>query len=167
VRNEAGELIRPDEAISHLNEVVEGAAVDALVTNRVWHELGLEPSTTLHDLRWREWLLVTWETRVVWMLEISGAVPAAHLAGGYAGATGYRQPPMYVPLSSTMAGVSKVGEIAWSRVYLKGRVARRPRLGPRVDAPGAVRGLRAEGAAFAAMGLRVQLCGVAASIASA
>ena len=31
-----------------------GVAVDALVTNRVWTAMGLDPATTLHDVRWGE-----------------------------------------------------------------------------------------------------------------
>ncbi|WP_205857319.1 hypothetical protein, partial [Phytoactinopolyspora endophytica] len=36
------------EALPHFNEVDEGVAVDALVTNRVWRAMGLDPATTLH-----------------------------------------------------------------------------------------------------------------------
>ncbi len=42
------------KALPHFNEVDEGAAVDALVTNRVWTAMGLDPATTLHDIRWGE-----------------------------------------------------------------------------------------------------------------
>jgi hypothetical protein len=53
------------------------------------------------------------------VFEISGAVPAAHFEDGYRGATGYRQPPMYFPLGgSTLSGVSKAGEIVWSRLFV-------------------------------------------------
>jgi hypothetical protein len=38
----------------HFNEVDECAGVDALITNRCWNALGLDPSTTLHDVRWGE-----------------------------------------------------------------------------------------------------------------
>ena len=57
----------------------------------------------------------------VWVFEISGAAPASHFIGGYAGAVGERQPPMYFPKGgSTLKGVSKPGEIVWSRVYIDG-----------------------------------------------
>ena len=57
----------------------------------------------------------------VWILEISGAVPPAHLVGGYAGAMGERQPPMYFPLGgSTIKGLSKPGWVVWSRVFVAG-----------------------------------------------
>ncbi len=101
-------------AMPHFNEVDEGVAVDALVTNRVWSAMGLDPSTTLHDVRWGD----EWEGEFVWVLEISGSVPASHL-GGYAQAHSYRQSYYYFPLGGgTLAGVSKPGEIVWSRVFI-------------------------------------------------
>ena len=39
-------------AVPHFNEVDECAGLDALLTNRVWTALGIDPSTTLHDVRW-------------------------------------------------------------------------------------------------------------------
>ena len=54
------------------------------------------------------------------MFEISGAVPPEHFIGGYAGAVSERQPPMYFRLGGgTMKGVSKPGEIVWSRVFVE------------------------------------------------
>jgi hypothetical protein len=111
----------PGQALPHFNEVDEGAALDALVTNRVWRELGFEPSTTLHDLRWGEHYRGAGIDDFVWVFEISGAVPASHLRGGYAGAEGHRQPAMYFPLGgSTLAGVGRPGEIVWSRLFVEG-----------------------------------------------
>src|SRR5688572_863183 len=49
---ETGKELFAGKAIPHFNEVDEGAGVDALVTNRVWTAMGLDPSTTLHDIRW-------------------------------------------------------------------------------------------------------------------
>jgi hypothetical protein len=110
----------PNAALPHFNEVDEGAAVDALVTNICWTRLGLDPSTTLHDLRWGEYLQVNGERRFVWVLQISGAAPASHFRGGYAGASTERQPPMYFPLGGgTLKGVGKAGEIVWSRVFIE------------------------------------------------
>lgn len=104
------------KALPHFNEVDEGVAVDALVTNRVWTAMGLDPSTTLHDLRWGD----PWGDDFVWVLEISGSVPASHL-GGYANAHSYRQSYYYFPLGGgTLSGVSKPGEIVWSRVFIAG-----------------------------------------------
>ena len=51
---ETGEELYPGQPLPHFNEVDEGAAVDALVTNRIWNALGFDPATTLHDLRWGE-----------------------------------------------------------------------------------------------------------------
>ncbi|PUB23417.1 hypothetical protein C8K30_11115 [Promicromonospora sp. AC04] len=105
------------KALPHFNEADEGVAVDALVTNRLWTAMGLDPATTLHDVRWGEEL----DGRFVWVFEISGSVPPSHLQGGYAGAQGWRQNPVYFPLGgSTIKGVSRPGEIVWSRVYIAG-----------------------------------------------
>jgi L-fucose isomerase-like protein len=101
--------------LPHFNEVDEGSAVDALVTNRVWTALGLDPATTLHDVRWG----APYGNDYVWVFEISGAVPPAHLAGGYAEAVSERQPPVYFGLGGgTIKGVSRPGEIVWSRVFI-------------------------------------------------
>ncbi len=117
---DAGDELYQSKALPHFNEVDEGAAVDALVTNRVWSTLGFDPSTTLHDLRWGEHYQGGAVDDFVWVFEISGAVPASHLEGGYAGATGHRQPPMFFPFGgSTLSGVGKPGEIVWSRVYVQ------------------------------------------------
>jgi hypothetical protein len=105
----------PGRPVVHFNEVDEGSAVDALVTNRVWTALGLDPATTLHDVRWG----APFGDDYVWVFEISGAVPPAHLIGGYAGAVSERQPPVYFGLGGgTIKGVSRPGEIVWSRVFL-------------------------------------------------
>jgi hypothetical protein len=112
---ETGQELFPDHAIPHFNEVDEGSAVDALVTNRVWTALGLNPATTLHDVRWG----AQYGDDYVWVFEISGAVPPVHLLGGYAGAVSERQPPVYFGLGGgTIKGVSKPGEIVWSRVFV-------------------------------------------------
>jgi hypothetical protein len=102
--------------LPHFNEVDEGAAVDALVTNRLWTAMGLDPATTLHDIRWGE----QYGERFVWAFEISGAVPASH-NGGYDKSYSKRQPPMFFPLGGgTLSGVSKPGEIVWSRAFIMG-----------------------------------------------
>jgi hypothetical protein len=101
-------------ALPHFNEVDEGVAVDALVTNRVWTAMGLDPATTLHDVRWGD----DWEDDFVWVLEISGSVPASHL-GGYDKAYSMRQAYYFFPLGGgTLSGVSRPGEIVWSRVFI-------------------------------------------------
>ena len=104
-------------AIAHFNEVDEGAAVDAVVTARVWTALGWPAISTLHDLRWGEDV----DGRFVWVLQISGAAPASHLLGGYAGAHSHRQPPMYFRLGGgTLSGEGRPGPIVWSRIYIRG-----------------------------------------------
>jgi hypothetical protein len=100
--------------LPHFNEVDEGAAVDALITNRVWTAMGLDAATTLHDVRWG----AEYDGRFVWVFEISGSVPASH-NGGYDKSWSMRQPPMYFPLGGgTLSGVSKPGAIVWSRVFM-------------------------------------------------
>src|SRR5918999_126018 len=112
-RDGARELY-PGVPLPHFNEVDEGAAVDALVTNRVWTALGLDPATTLHDVRWG----AEYDGRFVWVFEISGSVPASH-NGGYDKSWSMRQPPMYFPLGGgTLSGVSKPGAVVWSRVFI-------------------------------------------------
>lgn len=109
-------------AVPHFNEVDECAGVDALLTNRIWMDMGIDPSTTLHDVRWGAKVEESGVDEFVWVFEISGAVPASHFVEGYAGARGERQPPMYFPKGgSTLKGVSKPGEIVFSRVYVKDR----------------------------------------------
>jgi hypothetical protein len=100
--------------LPHFNEVDEGVAVDSLVTNRIWTAMGLDPATTLHDIRWGE----DYNGQFVWVFEISGSVPASH-NGGYDKSYSMRQPPMFFPLGGgTLSGVSKPGEIVWSRVFI-------------------------------------------------
>ena len=102
-------------AIPCANEVDQGVAVDALVTNRVWNAMGLDPATTLHDVRWGD----DWGDDFVWVLEISGSVPASHL-GGYDKAYSMRQQYYFFPLGGgTLSGISKPGEIVWSRVFVQ------------------------------------------------
>lgn len=117
---ETGAELYAGLALPHFNEVDECAAVDALLTNRVWLALGIEPSTTLHDIRWGEVFRGNGLDTFVWTLMISGAAPASHFDGGYAGAISERQVPMFFPRGGgTLKGVSKPGEIVWSRVYIE------------------------------------------------
>ena len=120
---ETGEELFPGKALPHFNEVDEGAGVDALVTNRLWTAMGLDPATTLHDIRWGRYYKGNNIDDFVWVFEISGAVPPSHLIGGYAGAVSERQPAMYFPKGGgTIKGESKPGEIVWSRIYVQDRV---------------------------------------------
>ncbi len=115
-----GQVLLVGRPVPHFNEVDECAGLDALITNRVWTTLGFDPSTTLHDVRWGAHFTGCGVDEFVWLFEISGAVPASHLIGGYAGAVGERQPPMYFPRGgSTLKGVSRRGEIVWSRIFVQ------------------------------------------------
>ncbi len=119
---ETGQELYTGQAVPHFNEVDECAGIDALVTNRIWKAMGLDPATTLHDLRWGEHYTGDGVDDFVWVFLISGAAPASHFIGGYSGARSERQPPMYFPKGGgTLKGVSKPGEIVWSRVYVQGR----------------------------------------------
>jgi L-fucose isomerase-like protein len=112
---ETGRELYAGKALPCFNEVDEGSAVDGLVTNRVWTALGLDPATTLHDVRWGE----QFGDDYVWVFEISGAVPPSHLIGGYSGAVSERQPTVYFPHGGgTIKGISRPGEIVWSRVFI-------------------------------------------------
>jgi hypothetical protein len=116
VKADDGRALYDGRPLPHFNEVDECAGLDAIVTNRVWTALGFAPETTLHDLRYGE----DYNGDFVWVFEISGAVPAAHNVGGYAGSVSERQPPMYFRLGGgSLKGVSKPGEVVWSRVFVE------------------------------------------------
>ncbi|CAF0783860.1 unnamed protein product [Rotaria sordida] len=101
-------------AVPHFNEVDECAGVDAFITNRIWKQLGYSPESTLHDVRYGE----DYNGVFTWVFEISGAVPPEHLTDGYKGAVSLRQPPMYFHKGGgTIRGISKPGEVVWSRIY--------------------------------------------------
>jgi len=103
----------------------------------LWRQLGFPPETTLHDLRWGRHYRGNGIDDFVWVLEISGAVPASHFVDGYRGAYSERQPPMYFRLGGgTMKGVSKPGDIVWSRVFVaKGKLHYHTGLGEAVGLP--------------------------------
>lgn len=105
--------------VIHFNEVDECAGLDALLTNQVHNALGQPVETTLHDIRWGDRDQSGTTDEYVWVLLISGGAPPAHFVDGWAGAEGFRQPAMYFPSGgSTLRGVSRPGEIVWSRVYV-------------------------------------------------
>lgn len=116
---ESGAELFAGEALPHFNEVDECAGIDALVTYRLWSRLGFDPETTLHDLRWGRHYEGDGVDDYVWVFEISGSVPPAHFSKGYREAISERQPPMYFRLGGgTIKGVSRPGEIVWSRIYV-------------------------------------------------
>jgi len=117
---ETGAELFACEALPHFNEVDECAGLDGLLTYRLWRELGFQPENTLHDLRWGRHFKGEGVDDYVWVFEISGAIPPAHIEGGYAGASSERQPPMFFAKGGgTLKGVSHAGEIVWSRVYIE------------------------------------------------
>lgn len=119
VFSEDGRELFTGKALPHFNEVDECAGIDALVTYKLWDELGLEGENTLHDLRWGAHYKDEKIDDFVWLLLISGAAPPAHFKGGYQGASSERQPSMYFRLGGgTLKGVSKPGAIVWSRIYV-------------------------------------------------
>ncbi|MEX2542011.1 MAG: hypothetical protein WD314_09380 [Trueperaceae bacterium] len=64
-------------------------------------------------------MIVAHQRGVVGNALISGAIPPSHIAGGYQGEVSERQPPMFFPLGGgTLKGVSKPGEVVWSRVFV-------------------------------------------------
>jgi hypothetical protein len=106
--------------LPHFNEVDECAGVDAIITNRVLTAMRLDPATTLHDVRWGEQYSGAGMNEFVWLFQISGAVPASHIQGGYAKAISERQSPMYFRLGGgTLKGVCKPGDVVWSRVFVE------------------------------------------------
>ena len=105
--------------LPHFNEVDECAGLDGLMTYRVHAAMGQPVENTLHDVRWGDIDRSGTVPDYVWVFEISGSVPPAHLINGWKGATSKRQPGMYFRLGGgTIKGVSKPGEIVWSRVYV-------------------------------------------------
>jgi len=112
--------IRTGEPIVHFNEVDECAGLDGLITYRVHKAMGQPVESTLHDVRWGDYDPTGTVKDYVWVLLISGSAPPAHFIGGWKGASSERQPAMYFPSGGgTLKGVSKPGEIVWSRVYIE------------------------------------------------
>jgi hypothetical protein len=115
-----GKELFPGEALPHFNEVDECAGLDGLVTYHLWRHTKFPPETTLHDLRWGRRYRGDDLDDFVWVFQISGAVPPAHLVNGYRGVVSERQPPMYFPLGGgTVKGICKPGHIVWSRVFVE------------------------------------------------
>ena len=107
------------EPLPHFNEVDECAGLDGLMTYRLHKAMGQPVENTLHDLRWGDWDPTGTVEDYVWVLLISGSAPPAHFVDGWGGASSERQPAMYFPSGGgTLKGISKPGEIVWSRVYV-------------------------------------------------
>ena len=121
VRRGDGSIIRDGRPILHFNEVDQGAGLDALFTARVHAALDQPIETTLHDVRWGDADASGTVDDFVWVFEISGPVPPAHHIDGYAGTESLRQPALYFRLGGgTVRGISRPGEIVWSRIFVEG-----------------------------------------------
>jgi len=119
VKRADGSLIRGGEAIPHFNEVDECAGLDAIFTDRVHKALGQPRANTLHDVRWGDRDRSGTTDDYVWVFLISGAAPADHHIGGWAGSESMRQDGAYFRLGGgTLRGVAKPGEIVWSRFFV-------------------------------------------------
>jgi len=121
VRSRDGKrILFEGEPVVHFNEVDECAGLDGWITNRVQKALHQPIENTLHDVRWADADESGTTKDYVWVFEISGSAPPAHFDGGWGGAEGFRQPAMYFPNGgSTLRGISKPGEIVWSRIYIE------------------------------------------------
>ncbi|PHS02897.1 MAG: fucose isomerase [Blastopirellula sp.] len=113
-------ILYKGEPLPHFNEVDECAGIDGLMTYRIHKAMGQPVENTLHDIRWGDIDKSGSTDEYVWVFLISGAAPPEHFIGGWKGATSVRQPPMYFPNGGgTLKGISKPGEIIWSRVYVE------------------------------------------------
>ncbi len=121
VKSRDGKRILYDgQPLPHFNEVDECAGLDGLMTFRLHRAMGQPVENTLHDLRWGDWDRSGTVDDYVWVLLISGSAPPAHFIGGWKGASSERQPAMYFPNGGgTLKGISKPGEIVWSRIYIE------------------------------------------------
>jgi len=121
VRSRDGKrILHKGEPLVHFNEVDECAGLDGLMTFRVHKAMGQPVENTLHDVRWGDWDASGTVKDYVWVLLISGSAPPAHFARGWKDASSMRQPPMYFRLGGgSLHGVSKPGEIIWSRVFVE------------------------------------------------
>jgi len=113
-------VLYENEPLPHFNEVDECAGLDGLMTYHVHRALKQPVENTLHDIRWGDVDRSGTVDEFVWVFEISGSVPPEHLIDGWAGVTSVRQPPMFFPLGGgTIRGISKPGEIVWSRIFIE------------------------------------------------
>lgn len=123
VINEVGREILAGEALPHFNEVDECAGIDSYITYHLWRKFGMEGDNTLHDLRYGAPYKLDGDEEFVWVLLISGAAPASHFIDGYAGAESLRQPSMFFKKGGgTLRGISKPGNIVWSRIFIEDNV---------------------------------------------
>jgi hypothetical protein len=120
VKSRDGSRILYDgQPLPHFNEVDECAGLDGILTHRVHQAMGQPVENTLHDLRWGDIDRSGTIADYVWVFLISGSAPPAHF-GGWQNASSERQPGMYFRLGGgTLKGISKPGEIVWSRIFME------------------------------------------------
>jgi hypothetical protein len=119
VSRDGSRVLYDGQPLPHFNEVDECAGLDALMTLRLHTAMGQPPENTLHDLRWGDIDRSGTTMDYIWVFLISGSAPPAHFTDGWAGASSERQPPMYFRLGGgTLKGISKPGEIVWSRIFV-------------------------------------------------
>jgi hypothetical protein len=117
---DGGRVLYEGKPLLHFNEVDECAGLDGLLIQRVHEAMGQPVENTLHDVRWGDVDRSGTVDDYVWVFLISGSAPPAHFVGGWAGASSERQPGMYFRLGGgTLKGISKPGEIVWSRVFVE------------------------------------------------
>ena len=105
--------------IPHFNEVDECAGLDGLMTYRLHKAMSQPVENTLHDVRWGDWDRSGTVQDYVWVFLISGAAPPAHFIDGWSGASSERQSSIGFPLGGgTLKGISRPGEIVWSRIFI-------------------------------------------------
>ncbi len=121
VRSRDGKRVLFDgRPVVHFNEVDECAGLDGLMTYRVHNAMGQPVENTLHDVRWGDWDRSGTVDDYVWVFLISGSAPPAHFIDGWKGASSERQPDMYFRLGGgSLKGISKPGEIVWSRIFVE------------------------------------------------
>lgn len=113
-------ILYEGQPLVHYNEVDECAGLDGLMTYRIHKAMGQPVENTLHDVRWGDWDQSGTVKDYVWVYLISGAIPPAHIIGGWKGASSERQAAMYFRLGGgTLKGISKPGEIVWSRIFVE------------------------------------------------
>src|SRR5690606_18119854 len=79
---------------------------------------GLNGDNTLHDLRYGGDFTRDGKEEFVWVFLISGAVPAARFARGYADASSMREPPMLCTKGGgTLRAASRPARIVRARTY--------------------------------------------------
>ena len=112
-------ILYENQPLPHFNEVDECAGLDGLLTFRVHQSMAQPVENTLHDLRWGDIDRSGTVPEYVWVFLISGSAPPAHF-GGWKNASSERQPAMYFRLGGgTLKGISKPGEIVWSRIFIE------------------------------------------------